>query len=355
MKFHPLLSFCALSIAGALVFTSCGGGGNGPSRPNATATPVPGAPTPTPIPGAPTPTPAPGAPTPTPTMAPVSLRGQIGFVSTRDGNPDIFLMDAQGNNQRSFSAINSGSDDNSPTLAPDGTRIVWSSNRPNQASSANFEIYTARADGTNITAYTNDNGDFAPDDTEPVISPNGLKIAWTTTRGGNRNIATMDITGGNQVVLTLANEGEDSQPAWTSDSQTIAFYSERGTTRGIYLMDVSGTNQRALLTTEDNETVRYRRPAYAPNGQLFAVNFENRGTNTISLRKLDGTPATTNLAFVGGSIVRSNPSFSPNSNSLIYTGSNGAGSEQIYTANLDGTGERPLTSAGNNFEAKFAG
>ena len=350
MKFHPILSFCTFAIAGALVFGGCGGGSNGPSRPNPTATPIPGAPTPTPVPGAPTP-----VPTPTPTMAPVSLRGQIGFVSTRDGNSDIFLMDAQGNNQRSFSAINSPDDDRSPSITPSGARIVWSSNRPNGANDSNFEIYTARADGSNVEAYTNDRGDFAPEDIEPVISPDGLKIAWTTTRGGNRNIATMDITGGNQVVLTSGNDDTDSEPAWTSDSRSIVFYSARDGQRGIYIMNANGSNQRALLVTPDGSGARYRQPALSPNGQLLAVAFDAGDSSTISLRNLDGTEASTQFNAGSGFEVRRHPSFSPDGSRLIYEAFNGGGSPQIQTAQLNGSGERALTSQGFNFDARFGG
>ena len=288
---------------------------------------------------------------------PGALSGQIGFVSTRDGSSDIYAMDAQGNNQRALASLNSDSEERSPSISRDGNIIVWSSNRPNKTT-PNFEIYIQRPNGLGgqtIEAYTNDAGSFPPDDTEPVISPDGTKIAWTTTRGGDKNIAVMQINGDNQVVLTLANTGEDSQPAWTSDSQNIAFYSERGNTRGVYIMSASGASQRELLTSDAASGVRYLQPAYAPNGGRFAVTVESAGGSNISLRNADGSPVTDDFNAGSGFTFRTQPSFSNDGNRLIYVGSNSSmGDGQIQTANLNGSGERSLTSAGQNFDARFS-
>ena len=268
-------------------------------------------------------------------------------------------MDAQGNNQRALGALNSDSEERSPSISRDGNIVVWSSNRPNRTS-PNFEIYIQRPNGLGgqiIEAYTNDVGSFPPDDTEPVISPDGTKIAWTTTRGGDKNIAVMQINGDGQTTLTLANAGEDSQPTWTSDSQSIAFYSERGNTRGVYIMNANGSNPRELLTSDVASGTRYLQPAYAPSGGQFAVTVEtNNGSNsTISLRNADGTEATNNFNAGSGFDSRNQPSFSRDGSRLIYLGGNGGGDlGQIQTSNLNGSGERALTSTGNNFDGRFS-
>ena len=328
-------------IAVTSLLSSCGGG-NGPNprptsvTPNSTTLPTT---------------------TPTITSTTNSLVGQIGFVSTREGNANIYLMDAQGGNQRAFAAANSSGAESSPSIARDGSRIVWSSNRPNKSNRDNFEIYIWRPDGKggrSVVPYTNDDGNFPPDDTEPVISPDGNKIAWTTTRNGSRNIAVMSITGGGQSVLTGANGDEDSQPTWTSDSQSIAFYAVRGNARGIYLMNADGSNQRALLTSSTSDAVRYFAPAYSPDGQLLAVAAESGGATTISLRNADGSPASPQFNASNRFSVRTNPGFSSDGTRLIYTASNNGVGQQIYTSNLDGSNERALTAAGTNFEAMFS-
>lgn len=341
----PLRLLPALVLA-AFIANGCGGGGNsGPStRPTATPSATPS--------GTPSGTPTSTA---TPTSLPTaSLRGQIGFVSLREGNSDIYLVDAQGNNVRPFGAINSSSEERAPSLSRDGAFIAWSSNRPTGNATANTEIYFANADGTNLRQYTNDMGSFPPSDESPVISPDGTKIAWTTTRGGNFNIAVMDSNGDNQVTLTGNNPGEDSQPAWTSDSQSIAFFSDRANSRGLYIMNADGTSQRPLLAGVPGDTTFYA-PKFSPNGNLLAVSVQAPGGTSISLRNPDGTPAATQFSPSGGPANRNFASFSPDGTHLIYTGFDSAGSEQIYSANLDGSDERALTSVGRNFEAMFGG
>ena len=61
---------------------------------------------------------------------------RIVFSSGRDGNREIYVMDADGRNQ--LNLTNSPQGDYSPSWSPDGERIVFSSAR---------EIYVMDADG----------------------------------------------------------------------------------------------------------------------------------------------------------------------------------------------------------------
>src|SRR6185295_5435397 len=65
-------------------------------------------------------------------------------------------------------------------------KIVFVSDRD-----GNQEIYSMNADGTSQTRLTT-NSAF---DTEPDWSPDGMKIAFTTTRAGNSEIFVMSDTG----------------------------------------------------------------------------------------------------------------------------------------------------------------
>ena len=328
MKFPSFLAASSLTLS-VMLLGGCGGGSGGPSRPSNT-------------------------PRPTPTSGPNLFAGQIAFTSQRGGTDlDIYLMDVEGTNQRPFSAINSTGQERWPDLARDGSFVVWSSDRNTGNAPANNEIYFANSNGTNIKQYTKDTGSNPPNDYQPSISPNGTKIAWTTSRGGNLNIAVMDSTGANQKLLTNNNTGEDSYPAWTNDSSSIVFYSARGTTRGIYIMNADGTNQRPLLTSATSVPTFYLAPAFSRDGSLLVVASQSSSGSTISLRNANGTPASTTFAPTMPLAYRNNPSFSPDGTRLIYTGYNTSGGEQLYTANLDGSDERMLTSVGANFNGTF--
>ena len=80
-----------------------------------------------------------------------------------------------------------------PAWSPDGSRIAWSSERD-----GNREIYVMDADGSNPTNLTGDPGY----DSSPAWSPDGQRILFNSRRDGNLEIYVMDADGSNQVRLT---------------------------------------------------------------------------------------------------------------------------------------------------------
>ena len=60
-------------------------------------------------------------------MVAIDAQAQIAFVSDRDRNDEIYVMDDDGKNQRNLT--NHPSDDYAPSWSPDGTRIVFMSDR----------------------------------------------------------------------------------------------------------------------------------------------------------------------------------------------------------------------------------
>ncbi len=91
-------------------------------------------------------------------------QGKIAFVSDRDGNAEIYVMDADGSNQTNLT----NNPANNPYLAPvpawspDGSKIAFVSDRD-----GNAEIYVIDADGSNPANLTNN----PADDLFPAWSP----------------------------------------------------------------------------------------------------------------------------------------------------------------------------------------
>ena len=172
----------------------------------------------------------------TPLMVVVEAQAQIAFLSRRDGDAEIYVVDADGGNQRNLT--NNRHDDYQPSWSPDGKRIVFVSVRD-----GNGEIYVMNADGKNQQRLTNN----PHRDQHPSWSPDGKRIVFSARRDGHfRNvlgltyeICVMDADGGNQQRLT-ENHGNDKSPSWSPDGKRIAFDSSRDGGSEIYVMDADG-------------------------------------------------------------------------------------------------------------------
>ena len=115
---------------------------------------------------------------------------KIVFTSTRDGNNEIYVMNAvDGSNQTRLT--NNTDIDEFPAWSPDSTKIAFTSN---------LDIYVMNAvDGSDQTNISNN----AAFDSRPSWSPDGTKIAFTSTRDGNNEIYVMNaVDGSNQTRLT---------------------------------------------------------------------------------------------------------------------------------------------------------
>ena len=155
------------------------------------------------------------------------------FVSDRDGNSEIYVMDVDGQNQTRLTDYDGWG---APVWSPDGSRLVFASDRD-----GNSEIYVMDADGQNQTRLTDSDGWNG----SPVWSPDGSRLAFESDRDGNSEIYVMDADGQNQTRLT-DHDGWDTSPSWSPDGSRLAFVSDRDGNSGIYVMDVDGQNQTRL-------------------------------------------------------------------------------------------------------------
>jgi Tol biopolymer transport system component len=169
---------------------------------------------------------------------------------------DIWTMNADGSNQ-----VGPLTDTRNNTFmgdwSPDGTQLVFQSSRD-----GNFEVYKMNADGSEQVNLTNNATPGRNNDSQPAWSPDGTKIAFQSNRDGNSNIHVMDADGSNVVNLTGGSLAEESAPRWSPDGSMIAFQSDRdafprpGVARNleIYRMNADGSGATRLTFNDFDES-----------------------------------------------------------------------------------------------------
>lgn len=137
---------------------------------------------------------------------------QIAFGSKRDGNWQIYLMNADGTNQHPLATSAPGS---APVWSADGKWLTLTSDRDGYDN-----IYSLTPDGQeqrNLTNSTsvNSNSNWSPD---------GNKIAFWSERDGTANIFVMDRDGSNPVNLTNNVNMDAQSPSWSPNGKQIVFH-----------------------------------------------------------------------------------------------------------------------------------
>lgn len=267
--------------------------------------------------------------TPTP-----GVNGKITFESNRDGNAEIYVMNADGSGQTNLTNHPAG--EHNPSWSPDGSRITFESDR-DDGQNYTSKIYVMNADGSNQQRLSS----AAGDDYAPVWSPDGSKIAFTSYRDGNAEIYVMNADGTNAIRLTN-NLGTDQSPSWSPDGRKIAFESRRNNKTGVYVMNADGSNQTPLT---DNLTTAFS-PAWAPDGSRLA--FVGRGSSSSNFRIFTVNPdGSGQVGLTLDTSSTADPVWSPDATKIAFLDYRDRASTnstpELYLMNADGSNQSRLT------------
>jgi TolB protein len=170
---------------------------------------------------------------------------QIAFMSSQNGDPEIYVADADGSHlHRITFAVGVNT---SPAWNPKtGKQIVFVSDRGGDP-----VLYLANTDGTDVQKLDMPDMGYVVD---PSWSPNGQLIAFCWRRpSGNFDIYVMDIVNRQLVELTR-DAGRNERPSWAPDGRHIVFESTRTGTRQIWSMLADGSQPRELTFAGQNES-----------------------------------------------------------------------------------------------------
>ena len=191
---------------------------------------------------------------------------RIAFTSYRDGNAEIYVMDADGARQTRLTFDPMA--DNAPAWLPDG-RLVFRSLRDRWAN-----LYAMNADGSALRALT-----ATPvDKSGPVPSPDGRWVAFVSHAPmGGSDIQLLSMADGEVRDLTGAlSKDRKMSPAWSPDSQRLVYVESKGITLNLRAIGADGSQPRKLT---DNAYTNAA-PAWSPDGRRIAFVSSREGTRT---------------------------------------------------------------------------
>ena len=177
-----------------------------------------------------------------------------------------------------------------------------------------YRIYSVRPDGTDLKPLFPKRlkpGELPGYNAESVVSPDGRRVVFTSDRGGDLDIWSMDINGGHARQLTHTL-GYDGGPWWSPDGRQICFRAYhpqtpeeisdykallgrhliRPTTLDLFVMNADGTNVRQI-TNDRRRNIASFAPSWTPDGKglVFASNRDDPQRRKFDIYRinLDGT------------------------------------------------------------------
>jgi Tol biopolymer transport system component len=189
---------------------------------------------------------------------------RIAFQSNRDGNWELYVMNADGSGTRRLT--HDAARDGEPGWSPDGTKIAFT---------RNGDLYEVGADGRHVQSLENP-GEW------PTWSTRADELAADVPYGDHYYGLVANAPGKG---LTSVGPADNRRPSWSPDGRLIAFECRFGGHWHVCVMNRSGRTQRHL-TPDSSDAFA---PAWSPDGRRIAFVSDRDGVDQLFVMRADGT------------------------------------------------------------------
>jgi Tol biopolymer transport system component len=237
--------------------------------------------------------------------------------------------------------LTSGASDQAPVWSPDGSRVLFASNR---AGGPYFQLHAVTLQDHAVSHFVTTADEIIPgawrDPSMTPPTPRADRVAFVSLRETGRfGVWLVDGDGSNLRRLTDGGGGSDEGPDVSPDRRSVVFGSTRSGSFQIYSVGTDRTGLRQLT----DFGFYTRSPRWSPDGRRIAFYSNRDGTLDVYVMDADGS----NVQKITGGYA---PDWSPDGQKLVFVREVSSGIGQLFVHDLTSGAEQQVTSDARNHQ-----
>jgi len=250
--------------------------------------------------------------------------------STHQANPDIIILDRKTGNRKTIAGVTM---ENEPAVAPDGTSLVFVSDRQGICDLWLQPVIDGHPEG-NPRRLTDHPGSVAL----PNFSPDGRWLTYHRVLDGQRDVWIVPVTGGVSQRIT-DDPAADIQPTFSPDGTRLAFVSNRDGIDNIWVVPVADGRRSGQPQQITRGTSSIIFPDWSPDGQRIACVVTRGNEKEVNILEVESGASPIQLSHGAGAI---RAKWSSSGEELLVSGTWGGDRVSLRTVSLSDGSSHPF-------------